>query len=60
MFRFAKMFLCDRCSTSYEMASLSWQAKYLRQMEWKNRKTNWYEVISFALNFLFLKEASLF
>ena len=22
MFRFAKMFLCDRCSTSYEMASL--------------------------------------
>ena len=28
-------------------------------MEWKNRKTHWYEAVSFALNFPFLKEGSL-
>ena len=27
-------------------------------MEWKNRKTRWYEAISSALNFPFLKEVS--
>ena len=26
------------------------------QMEWKNRKTHWYEGVSSALNFPFLKE----
>ena len=31
-----------------------WQAQYFRQVEWKNRKTHWYE----ALNFPFLKEVS--
>ena len=29
---------------------------YFRQMEWKNRKTQWYEAVSSALNFPFLKE----
>ena len=27
-------------------------------MEWKNRKTHWYEAISSALNFPFLKDVS--
>ena len=57
--RFAKMILRDRCSTSYDMASIfSWQAQYFRQVEWKNRKTHWYEAVSAALNFPFLKEVS--
>ena len=30
----------------------------LRQVEWKNRKTNWYEAVSSALNFPFFKEIS--
>ena len=29
-----------------------------RQVEWKNRKTYWYEAVSSALNFPFLKEVS--
>ena len=36
----------------------SWQAQYFTQVEWKNRKTNWYEAPSAALNFPFLKEVS--
>ena len=57
--RFAKMILRDRCSTSYDLASnFSWQAQYFRQVEWKNRKTHWYEAVSAALNFPFLKEVS--
>ena len=28
------------------------------QVEWKNRKTHWYEAVSSALNFPFLKEVS--
>ena len=36
----------------------SWQAQYFRQVEWKNRKTQWYEAVSSALNFPFLKEVS--
>jgi len=36
----------------------SWQAQYFRQVEWKNRKTHWYEAVGFALNFPFLKEVS--
>ena len=31
---------------------------YFRQVEWKNRKTHWYEAVSSALNFPFLKEVS--
>ena len=27
-------------------------------MDWKNRKTHWYEAVSSALNFPFLKEVS--
>ena len=35
-----------------------WQAQYFRQMEWKNRKTYWYEAVSSALNFPLLREVS--
>ena len=45
--RFAKMILRDRCSTSYDLASL-----------FRGRKTHWYEAVSSALNFPFLKEVS--
>ena len=38
--------------------TFSWQAQYFRQMEWKNRKTHWYEAVSSALNFPLLKEVS--
>ena len=38
--------------------TLSSQAQHFTQMEWKNRKTHWYEAVSSALNFLFLKEVS--
>ena len=31
--------------------NFSWQAQYLRQVEWKNRKTHWYAAVSAALNF---------
>ena len=52
IFRFAKMILRDRCSTSYDLAALFlWQAQYSRQ---KNRKTYWYEAVSSALNLPFL------
>ena len=55
IFSFGKMILRDRCSTSYDLASLfSWQAQYFRQVDWKNRKTHWYEAVSSALNFPFL------
>ena len=32
--------------------------RYFRQVDWKNRKTHWYEDVSSALNFPFLKEVS--
>ena len=35
-----------------------WQAQCFRQVDWKNRKTHWYEAVSSALNFPFLKEVS--
>ena len=38
--------------------TFSWQALYFRQVDWKNRKTHWYEAVSFALNFPFLKDIS--
>ena len=38
--------------------TFSWQAQYFRQVDWKNRKTHWYEAASSALNFPFLKEVS--
>ena len=40
--------------------TFSWQAQYFRQVDWKNRKTHWYEAVSSALNFPFLKEVSQF
>ena len=50
IFRFAKMILRDRGSTSYDLASLFHGRRYFRQMEWKNLRTHWYEVASSALN----------
>ena len=38
--------------------TFSWQAQYFRQEEWKNRETHWYEAVSAAVNFPFLKEVS--
>ena len=38
--------------------TFSWQAQYFRQVEWKKRKTHWYEAVSSALNFPFLKDVS--
>ena len=59
--RFAKMIICDRCSTSYDLASIFRGRRSTldsRQVEWKNCKTDWYEAVSAALNFPFLKEVS--
>ena len=36
----------------------SWQAQYIRDMDWKNCKTHWYEAVSSALNLPLLKEVS--
>ena len=38
--------------------TFSWQAQCFRQVEWKNRKTHWYQAVSSALNFPFLKQVS--
>ena len=38
--------------------TFSWQAQYIRQVDWKNRKTHWYEAVGSARNFPFLKEVS--
>ena len=43
VFSFGKMIVRDRCSTSYDLASFSWQAQYFRQVEWKNQKMHWHE-----------------
>ena len=59
IFRFAKVILRDRCSTSYDPVSLfRGRRSTLDRWSRKNRKTNWYEAVSSALNFLFLKEVS--
>ena len=39
-------------------STFSWQAQHFTQMEWKNHKTRWYEAVSTARNFPFLKEVS--
>ena len=57
IFRFAEMVLLDRCSTSYDLASL-FRGRRSTLDRWKNRKTHWYEAVSSALNFPFLKEVS--
>ena len=55
------MILRDRCSTSYDLASL-FRGRRSSLDRWtgsrKNRKTHWYEAISVACNFPFLKEVS--
>ena len=54
IFRFTEMILRDGCSTSYDLASLfrGRRSSLDRwKMEWKNRKTHWYEAVSSALNF---------
>ena len=38
--------------------TFSWHAQYFRKVDWKNRKTHWYEAVSSARNFPFLKEVS--
>ena len=59
MCRFAKMILRDRCSTSYDLASdFRGRRSTLDRWTGKNRKTHWYETVSYALNFPFLKDAS--
>ena len=60
IFRFAKITLRNSCSISYALR-MTWHhffVAYFRQMELKNRKTNWYEAVSSALNFPLLKEVS--
>ena len=55
------MILRDRCSTSYDLASLFRGRRStldFRQVESKNRKTDWHEAVSSALNVPFLKEVS--
>ena len=38
--------------------TFSWQAQDFRDMDWKNRKTQWHKAVSSALNFPLLKEIS--
>ena len=57
--RFTKMILRDRCSTSYDLASIfRGRRSTLDRWSRKNPKTYWYEAVSAALNFPFLKEVS--
>ena len=57
--RFAKMMLRDRCSTSYDLESIfRGRCSTLDRWSGTNRKTHWYEAVSAALNFRFLKEVS--
>ena len=58
IFRFADDFAWQAQNFVWLGITFSWQAQYFRQVNWKNRKTHWYEVVSSALNFLFLKEVS--
>ena len=55
--RFAKMILRDRCSTSYDLASIfRGRRNTLDRWSGKIAKPHWYEAVSAALNFLCLKE----
>ena len=50
--RFPKMILRDRCSISYDLASIfRGRRSTLDRWSGKNRKTHWYEAVSAALNF---------
>ena len=57
IFSLGKIILRDRCST-WAGITFSWRAQCFRQVEWKNCKTHWYEAVSVARNFPFLKEVS--
>jgi len=53
------MILRDRCSTSYNLSSIFRGGRStLDRLEWKNRKTHWYEAVSAALNLRCLKDVS--
>ena len=56
IFSFGKMILRDRCSASYDLASL-FRGRHSNLDRWsrKKRKMHWYEAVSCALNFPFLK-----
>ena len=56
IFRFAKMWQVQHFVLPG--VTFAWQAQHFTQMEWKNRKTYWYEAVSSALNSPFLKEVS--
>ena len=57
IFSFGKMISRDRCSASYDLASLfRGRHSNLDRRSRKKRKTHWYEAVSSALNFPFLKE----
>ena len=59
-FRFAEIVLRDRCSTSYDLASL-FRGRRNTLDRWgglEKSQTQWYEAVSSALNFPFLKEVS--
>ena len=59
IFRFSAMILRDRCSTSYDLASLFCGSRHtLETWTGKKRKTHWYQAVSSALNFPSLKEVS--
>ena len=53
------MILRDRCSTSYDLASLFYgRRSTLEDGVEKLQKTHWHEAVSSAVNFPFLKEIS--
>ena len=54
MCRFAKMILRDRCSTSYDLA-LIFRGRRSTLDRWTGN-IHWYESVSSALDFPFLKE----
>ena len=37
--------------------TFSWQAQYFRDMDWKNRKTHWYEAVRSASNFPYWRKS---
>ena len=54
------MILRERRNTLHDLASFFFVAVavYFREMGWKNRNTHWYEAVSSAVNFPFLKAVS--
>ena len=55
-----RMWILHHCTASYQRRYLLFcgRRSTLDWWEWKNRKTHWYEAVSSALNFPFLKEIS--